>query len=56
MVESAVEDCHKNCDLNNLSHGPDEKCYFIAGKCEEVMPRVTQKVEGSKIVAIVDPP
>lgn len=57
MIESAVEDCIQNCELNELSHSsPEAKCEFFAGKCEDLLPDIVSKIENSKIVAIVDPP
>ncbi len=57
MIESAVQDCKANCALNDLpTEGPEAKCEYFCGKAEELLPEISKKIAGNKIVAIVDPP
>lgn len=60
LVESAVEDAKKNAEKNGITN-----CVFIAGKAEDevnnlldTMKKIDAEegIEGSKIVAILDPP
>lgn len=56
MIQSAVDDCHVNCELNQLSIGEDGKCEYLCGKAEDVLPDLSKRLQRQKIVAIVDPP
>lgn len=56
MVQSAINDCGVNCDLNNLTTGPDGLCEYYCGKAEDILPTLSKELQGQKIVAIVDPP
>lgn len=56
MIQSAIDDCVSNCELNGLSHGPDGLCDYYCGKAEDELPKVSREVQSRKIVAVVDPP
>lgn len=52
MIESAIQDAKSNAILNNL-----ENCEFIAGKCEDVLPKLLPTIQDySNLVTILDPP
>lgn len=56
MVQSAIDDCITNCEINNIECGPEGKCEYHCGKAEDVLPDISKQLHGNKIVAIVDPP
>lgn len=56
MVQSAIDDCHANCDLNGLSYEKDGICEYHCGKAEDILPEISKEINGCKVVAIVDPP
>ena len=55
IIPSAIDNCKTNLKINNLEEEKD-KFEFLVGKCEEILPALSKKIQGSKIVAIVDPP
>ena len=56
MVESAITDWKANWELNEISYGQDGKCEYYCGKAEDVLPKLSKKLQGCKIIAVVDPP
>lgn len=58
LIDSAVENCLKNLEINDLKNESEDnkKFIYIAGKCEDILPELSKTIQGGKIVAIVDPP
>ena len=58
IVEQAIENARQNV-LMNSGKIDSNKCEFVAGRAEAVMPSLVRNIEnkaGDKIIAIVDPP
>lgn len=55
LVEAAVIDARKNVQLNEDKLGRD-KCEFMVGKAEEVLPEILKNGMGEKVIGVVDPP
>ena len=56
IIQAAIDDCHTNCELNDLKFGPNEKWEYYAGKAEERLPEIVKELKGKQVIAIVDPP
>ncbi|XP_059481839.1 tRNA (uracil-5-)-methyltransferase homolog A-like [Neocloeon triangulifer] len=50
-VAQGVEDARYNASSNGI-----ENCEFFCGRAEDVLPTLTDKITGSQVVAVVDPP
>ena len=50
-LEQNVEDAKINAAKNEITN-----CEFIAGRVEDVLPTLTEKITGKTVVPILDPP
>lgn len=50
-VAQGIEDARHNAATNNI-----ENCEFFCGRAEDVLGTLGDKISGSEVVAVVDPP
>jgi tRNA (uracil-5-)-methyltransferase len=50
-VAQGIEDAKYNASANGI-----ENCEFFCGRAEDLLPTLGEKITGSEVVAVVDPP